>query len=86
VRLEAEATDTISWGLFLARVHKGTRFELDQIPVNNEVWLPQSFHALLDVRVALIKNFNYDVTADFRDYKKFRTESKITGVSDTTPP
>jgi hypothetical protein len=86
VRLQAEATDTISWGLFLARVHKGTRFELDQIRVNDEVWLPQTFHALLDIRVALIKNFNYDVTADFRDYKKFRSETRITGASEVTPP
>jgi hypothetical protein len=85
-RLEAEALDTISWGLFLARVHKGTRFELDQIRVNDEVWLPQTFHALLDIRVALVKNFNYDVTADFHDYKKFRSETRITGASEITPP
>jgi hypothetical protein len=86
VRLEAKATDTISWGLFLARVHKGTRFELDQIRVNDEVWLPQTFHALLDIRVALVKNFNYDVTADFHDYKKFRSETRITGAGEVNPP
>ncbi|MFZ0952329.1 MAG: hypothetical protein WAN17_08685, partial [Candidatus Sulfotelmatobacter sp.] len=39
-KMDVECLDTISWGLFLARFHKGTRFMLEQTRVNDEVWLP----------------------------------------------
>jgi len=39
------------------------------------------FHA--DIRLALLKNFDVDVEQTFRDYKKFRSESKITVVGET---
>jgi len=81
-KMDVEALDTISWGLFLARIHKGTRFMLEQTRVNDEVWLPLHLTAKVDVRLALIKNFNVDLDQTFRDYKKFRTSAKIVGVSE----
>lgn len=78
VKMDVITTDTISFGAFLARIHKGTRITIDTGRINEEVWLPKhvQFHA--DVRLALVKNFNVDVEQTFRDYKKFRSESKIT--------
>ena len=81
-KMDVECLDTISWGLFLARIHKGTRFMLEQTRVNDEVWLPLHLTAKLDVRLALVKNFNVDMEQTFRDYKKFRTSAKIVGVSE----
>ena len=80
-KMDVECLDTISWGLFLARVHKGTRIELEQTRVNDEVWLPRQFEAKIDVRLALVKNFNVDLEQTYRDYKKFRTSAKIVGVT-----
>jgi hypothetical protein len=81
-KMDVECLDTISWGLFLARIHKGTRFMLEQTRVNDEVWLPLHLTAKVDVRLALVKNFNVDMEQTFRDYKKFRTSAKIVGVSE----
>jgi hypothetical protein len=76
-KMDAEALDTVSWGLFLARFHKGSRFMLEQIRVNDEVWLPREVIAKVDVRLALLKNFDVDVEQTFRDYKKFRATTKL---------
>jgi len=83
VKFDIVTTDTISFGLFLARLHKGTRVIVDTTRINDEVWLPKhvQFHA--DIRLALLKNFDVDVEQTFRDYKKFRSESKITVVGET---
>jgi hypothetical protein len=76
-------TDTISFGLFLARVHKGTHIVFEATRVNDEVWLPKHVAFHIDVRLALLKNFNEDVEQTFSDYKKFRTDTKFTVVGET---
>lgn len=81
-KMDLECLDTISFGLFLARLHKGSRLMLEQTRVNDEVWLPQHLTAKIDVRVALVKGFNVGFEQTFRDYKKFRASSKITGWSE----
>jgi hypothetical protein len=84
-KMEVECLDTISWGLFLARVHKGTRVMLEQTRVNDEVWLPLHFTAKIDVRLALLKEYNVNLEQTFRDYKKFRTSAKIVSVGEAKP-
>ncbi|MBI3476710.1 MAG: hypothetical protein HY010_13340 [Acidobacteria bacterium] len=83
VKFDIVTTDTISFGLFLARIHKGTRIVVETTRVNDEVWLPKhvQFHA--DIRLALVKNYDVDVEQTFRDYKKFRTESTFTVVGES---
>jgi hypothetical protein len=76
-RMDVECLDTISFGWFLARFHKGSRLMLEQTRVNDEVWLPAQVTARIDVRVALLKGFNVGLEQTFRDYKKFRVSSKI---------
>jgi len=84
-KMDVEALDTVSWGLFIARLHKGTRFVLQQTRVNDEVWLPQSLSFKLDARVALLKGFRMEDEQTFRDYKKFRTDAKVTGIGEVQP-
>ena len=79
-KMDVEALDTISWGLFLARFHKGSRFMLEQTRVNDEVWLPRQLAVKVDARLALLKSLDVDIEQSFRDYKKFRTSSKIVGT------
>jgi hypothetical protein len=83
VKLDVTTTDTISVGLFLARIHKGTRIVVETTKVNEEVWLPKHVDFHVDLRLALLKNLNVDVEQTFRDYKKFRTDTKITVVGET---
>jgi hypothetical protein len=81
-KLDVECLDTVSWGLFLVRFHKGSRLMLQQTRVNDEVWLPQHVSFRLDARLGLIKGFNIEDEQTYRDYKKFRTSSKIIGMGE----
>jgi hypothetical protein len=54
--------------------------------VNEEVWLPRQLAAKIDVRLALLKNFNVDLEQSFRDYKKFRTSARVVGVGEVQSP
>lgn len=82
VKLDITALDTITFGVFMARIHKGASVEVEQTRVNDEVWLPRHVRVHLDAKLALVKTYREDVEQSFRDYKKFRTESKITAVGD----
>ncbi|MBL8212027.1 MAG: hypothetical protein JNK87_15020 [Bryobacterales bacterium] len=77
VKLEAEAVDTVSWGLFLARLARGSRVVIAQTRVNNEVWMPKSVNIKLDARLALLKRMQGDVEVTYDSFRKFSTESKI---------
>jgi len=81
-KMDIEAVDTVSVGWFLARIHKGTRVTYEQLRVNDEIWLPGHLTYKFDARVALLKGFNVDGEQTYRDYKKFRTSSKIVGVGE----
>ena len=83
-KFDIQCIDTISFGLFLARIHKGTRIVYQQTRVNDEVWLPQHVALKLDVRVALLKEFNIDDNVTYRDYKKFHTDTKIVPVGEAS--
>jgi hypothetical protein len=84
VKIDSRVTDTISFGLFLARLHKGTRIVYEQTRVNDEVWLPRSASLHVDVRLALLKNFDQDIDITDRDYKKFRAGARIIGMKEIT--
>lgn len=78
LRLDVTAIDTISFGLVLARIHKGTRVVVEMTRVNDEVWLPKHVEFHIDARLAMFKSYDEDVEQTFWDYRKFRSQSKIT--------
>jgi hypothetical protein len=82
VKLDAECVETVSFGLFLARIHKGSRILIDTTRVNDEVWLPRHVAVHVDVRVALLKNFNVQQDVSYTDYKKFHSASRIVGMQE----
>ena len=77
VKLDAQAIDTVSLGLFLARIHKGSRIVIEQTRVNDEVWLPRTSGRECGRPPALVKNFNIAVDVSYRDYKKFRSNTRV---------
>jgi hypothetical protein len=85
-KLDIQCIDTVSVGLFLARVHKGSRIIIEQTRINDEVWLPQHINVKVDVRLALLKDFNVDEDITYRDYKKFRTGTRIVPLGEVEPP
>jgi hypothetical protein len=76
VKLDAEAIDDISFGWFLAKLRKGSRVHIEQTRVNDEVWLPRHVSYKYGGR-ALVKNISVEADVNFRDYKKFRTDVRI---------
>jgi hypothetical protein len=84
-KMDIECIDTVSLGWFLARVHKGSRIVFEQTRINDEVWLPKHLALKVNVRLALLKNFDVDLEQAFRDYKKFRATTKIVGVGEVKP-
>lgn len=82
-KLDAEAMDTVSWGLFLARLHPGSRLVIEQVRVNDEVWLPLRAQVQIGMRLALVKNYNLDVAVTYKNYQKFRSDARI--LSETPP-
>lgn len=81
-KLDAECIDTISWGLFIARLQKGSTMHLEQTRVNDEVWLPKHFTLKANARVVLLKTLNLDWDVTFRDYRKFTTATTIRPIGE----
>ncbi len=81
-KIDIEIIDTFTFGVFLAQLHKGSRAEFETTRVNDEVWLPQHLSARLDARLALLKNFDVELEVTDRDYKKFRTDTKIVPIAE----
>jgi len=86
VKLDIQCIDTVSVGLFLARLHKGSSIQIEQLRVNDEVWLPKHVSLKLDARVALLKGVNIAEDVSYRDYKKFRTGTRIVPEADIQNP
>jgi len=82
VKMEMDAIETVSYGWVVARLAKGTRVELQQTRVNDEVWLPKSVSVRLDARVALLKRLQGEVEVSYGEYRKFQSESKIVSTSE----
>jgi hypothetical protein len=77
VRIEAETTATISFGLFLARLNPGAKLVFEQSRVNQEVWLPKREFLSGSGRIGLLKRIAEDQEITWNNYKKFRVESKV---------
>jgi hypothetical protein len=76
-KLDVESLDTISWGLLIARIQKGSTMHFEQVRINDEVWLPKRFSLKANARVMLLKSLNLDWDVTFRDYKKFSAAATI---------
>jgi len=81
VKTEAEVTDNISWGLFVARLSKGARLDIQMTRVNDEVWLPKRIEAKASARLALVKKYNIETDTSFSNYRKFQVESRVVAAT-----
>jgi hypothetical protein len=77
VRLEAETTGIISYGIFLARLNPGAKLFFEQTRVNDEVWLPKREVMSGSGRLGLLKKIALEQELTWNNYRKFQVESKI---------
>jgi hypothetical protein len=75
VRLEAEAIDTVSFGLGLARVHKGAQVSFLRRKINGEAWLPALTNYSGSARVGLLWTLRRNVEIEYSGYKKFAVDT-----------
>jgi hypothetical protein len=77
VRVEAETIETISFGLFLARLSPGAKLVLEQTRIDDELWLPKREYMVGKGRIALLKRIAEDDEITWSDYRKFSVDSRI---------
>ena len=69
VRVEAEVIDTISMGLFLVRIAKGSRATLERTWVGDGVWLPDRLQVFVTGRLGLLKGLRMEQRVQFSRYR-----------------
>ncbi len=82
VKVDMETLDTISFGGILFRVGKGGHLVLEQLRVNNEVWLPKRVTAQASARLLLVKGYHKDLEMTFSNYRKFQAESRVVSTAE----
>lgn len=92
MRFEARFAEGIKvGGGLLASIRPGATFTFEQARVSTDgVWLPRFSQANVSARVLLFKGFNVNVTQEFSDYRRSKTEFKDYNITapnaDTAPP
>lgn len=81
LRAEVETLDTISFGLVLARVDKGSAMEFEQQLVNGEVWVPRRTEVHFGARLALVRKLRASAETLFSEYKKFSADSQVVSTT-----
>ncbi len=75
-RVQADVLNDISWGLFLAKVSKGSTMKFEQVRVNDEIWLPKQVLVQAHAR-ALLKHISFDLDVEYSDYRRYQTDSRV---------
>jgi hypothetical protein len=80
-----ETTDTISWGLFLARLNPGAKLTFEQTEVSSGLWLPKRLYLTGNGRLGLLKRLSEDQEIQWSNYRKFSVDSKIVTEPQASP-
>lgn len=70
VKVEAHVIHPVSIEGFLAKVEPGTRFELEKMPVGNDVWLPKHFSMKAHAKVFFFFSHNSQEDDTYFGYRK----------------
>jgi hypothetical protein len=77
VKGEVEVIDTISVGLFLVLVAKGSRASFEETRVNDEIWFPSKVRASASARLGLLKVVRIQQEYSYSKCREFQTKSPI---------
>ncbi len=69
VKVEADVVKPVSMYGFLAKVKPGTRFELQQEPVQGGIWLPKNFSVMVKATALGVRNENSREVDAYSAYK-----------------
>jgi hypothetical protein len=85
VKGEVEVTDTISMGLFLVLVAKGSHASFEETRVNGEVWLPSKVRASASARLGLVRVVRIEQELSYTNCRKSQTDPPILSRMETRP-
>ena len=69
VKVQAEAVKPVSIVGFLARVEPGTQFELQERPINAEIWLPCLFRKQARAKILFLVNKSSETNESYFNYE-----------------
>jgi hypothetical protein len=76
VKVEAEVIDTISVGIFLVRVARGSRATLELACAGDRVWLPDSLQVFASARVGLLKALRIEQSVHYSRYAEVAADAR----------
>jgi hypothetical protein len=76
VKVEVEVIETISVGLFLVRVAKGSRATLDLTCVSDGVWLPDRLQVFASARLGLLKVLRIEQSVHYSRYSSAPADAR----------
>jgi len=79
VKVDAEVIDDWSFGLFVAKLYKGTHLETEAARINDEIWLPKREYVNAGARVGW-KTERVESETIYSNYQKFHATAVVTGV------
>ncbi len=84
VKVDTVVNDTLSWGLFLARIQPGSRILFER-RLLGDLWVPTRIGGRFVARFFGFKGFALEQETTFTNYRRFRTESRIEDVREVNP-
>jgi hypothetical protein len=82
VKADAESIDTISFGVVLFRLSKGSRLQFEETRVNDEIWMPKLQHITAGGRVGIFFKASIDRTVTYENYRKFQSDSRVVDAAE----
>jgi hypothetical protein len=76
VKVDAEVIDTISVGIFLVRVAKGSRATLELACVGGRVWMPDRLQVLASARLGLLKALRVEQSIYYSQYAEVAADAR----------
>ncbi|MBA3973048.1 MAG: hypothetical protein C0504_02380 [Candidatus Solibacter sp.] len=70
MRLEAEVVRDVTVGGFLAKIEKGTKFELSQARVEPGCWLPVKQSIRYGARILMVKGIHRAIDTRYREWRR----------------
>jgi hypothetical protein len=76
VKVEAEVIDTISVGLVLVRIEKGSRATLEMTRISDGVWLPDRLQVFASARLGLLKALRFEQRTHYSRYGRVPADAR----------
>ncbi len=78
VQAEMETFDDITWAVVF-KLRAGTEIRFKQRPLDDGVWVTESWRVRYRTRVALVYNRSAELVGSYSDFRRFTTDTTVTG-------